>query len=205
MITLHHLRIGRSLFTVWTLEELGVEYQLEVYHRDPQTFRASDDLKSIHPLGKSPVIEDGDLVLAESGAITSYLLEKYDSQNQFSPSRSDLPAWATFTQWLHYPEASVFVSLLIKMLMLRSEQAHDLLENYSNTEITRQLDHIAAQLGDSPYILGQHFSAADFGISYVISLADRLGQLEAYPQLKAYLQRNQARPAYLRAVAKAIE
>ena len=80
MLTIHHLRIGRSIFTVWLLEELGVEYALKEYLRDPATMRAQDDLKGIHPLGKSPVIEDGDLVLSESGAITSYLLEKFDTE-----------------------------------------------------------------------------------------------------------------------------
>lgn len=101
MITLHHLRIGRSIFTVWLLEELGVDYELKVYHRDPKTMRALDDLKQIHPLGKSPVIDDDGLIVSESGAITSYLLEKFDQGNKFSPPRSDLNQWGTFTRWLH--------------------------------------------------------------------------------------------------------
>lgn len=205
MITLHHLRIGRSIFTVWALEELGVDYELKVYQRDPETSRAPEELKIIHPLGKSPVIEDTGLVVAESGAITAYLLEKFDTDNRLSPSPSNLPAWARFTQWLHYPEGSVFVSLLIKMLLLRSEQPHTLLENYSETEIKRQLDHITAQLAGNPYILGQDFSAVDFGISYVVSLANRLGLLDNYPDLGAYLKQNLARPAYLRAVQRAVE
>ena len=103
MILLHHLRIGRSLFTVWQLEEFGIDYEIKVYHRDPKTFLAPAELKAVHPLGKSPVIEDSDIMLSESGAITSYLLEKFDVENKFSPPRSQSQEWAKFTQWLHYP------------------------------------------------------------------------------------------------------
>ena len=205
MIVLHHLRVGRSIFTVWQLQELGVEYELKVYHRNPETFRAQDDLKTVHPLGKSPLIEDGDLLLSESSAITTYLLEKYDSDHRFAPSRSDLQKWATFTQWLHYPEGSVFAPLLIKMLLIRSDQSHQALEQFSGGEIKTHFQHITNQLGDNEFILGDAFSAADFGISYVISLARRLGQLDSYPTLDAYLERNLARPAYLGAVDRAVE
>jgi glutathione S-transferase len=93
VITLHHLRIGRSIFTVWLLEELGAQYELKVYHRDPVTMRAQEDLKTIHPLGKSPVIDDDGLVLSESGAITAYLLEKFDTGHLLHPDRSDLKTW----------------------------------------------------------------------------------------------------------------
>jgi glutathione S-transferase len=205
MIILHHLRIGRSIFTVWQLEELGIEYELKVYHRDPATFRAPEALKTVHPLGKSPVIEDGSLVLSESGAITTYLLEKFDNDHQFSPPRSDLQSWANFTQWLHYPEGSVFAPLLIKMLLLRSDQVHEVLEDFSAKEIQLHLGHINNQLGTHQFILGDDFSAADFGISYVVSLAKRLGQLEPYPALEAYLKRNLSRPAYQRAIERAVE
>ena len=205
MIILHHLRIGRSMFTVWQLEELEIDYELKVYYRDPATFRAQDDLKAVHPLGKSPVIEDGDLMLAESSAITTYLLEKFDPEHRFSPPRDDLGSWAKFTQWLHYPEGSVFTPLLINMLLTRSGQAHETLESFSGAEIKLHLNHVAGQLGDNEFILGNSFSAADFGISYVLSLAKRLGQIDPYPDLNAYLERNLSRPAYLRALEKAVE
>lgn len=205
MIKLHHLRIGRSIFTVWQLEELGAEYELEVYTRDPKTMRAPESLQKIHPLGKSPVIDDGGLLIAESSAITTYLLEKFDTENRLAPPRSDLANWATFTQWLHYPEGSVFLPLLVKMLLLRSDQPHDIFAAFSQREIKLHFDYIAKKLADSPYILGDHFSAADFGVSYVVSLGERLGQLKSWPTLSAYLARNQGRPAYLRALKRAIE
>lgn len=206
MIKVHHLRIGRSIFTVWLLEELGAAYDLQVYLRDPASFRAPPELKKIHPLGKSPVIEDDGQVIAESGAITSYLLEKFDTAHALHPSRSDLKTWATFTQWLHYPEGSVFLPLLIKMLLLRnSTQPHAALETFSGAEIKLHLDFINRQLADKPFILGEHFSGADIGITYVISLAKRISVLNEYPQLQAYLQRNLARPAFKRAIERAVE
>lgn len=205
MITLHHLRIGRSIFTVWLLEELGLPYDLKVYHRDPVTMRAQEDLKRAHPLGKSPVIDDDGLVLSESGAITAYLIEKYDSDHRLHPARSDINAWAQFTQWLHYPEGSVFMPLLIKMLLLRSGQPHVALEPFSEKEIALHLGHISRQLEGRDYILGDSFSAADIGVTYVISMAKRIGVLAEYPVLIAYLSRNTARPAFQRAVERAVE
>ena len=205
MLTIHHLRIGRSIFSVWLLEELGVEYTLKEYLRDPATMRAQDDLKIIHPLGKSPVIEDDGLVLTESGAITAYLIEKYDSKGALSPPRSDLQAWATYNQWLHYSEGSVFGPLLINMLLMREETPSPLLTGFSQAEITLHLDHIARQLGDNEFILGDKISGADFGISYAVSMAQMLGQLQNYPTLTAYIDRNKARPAFKRAIEKAVE
>jgi glutathione S-transferase len=205
MITLHHLRIGRSLFTAWLLEEVGAEYQLEVYHRDPETMRAPASLKSVHPLGKSPVIEDDDLLLTESNVIASYMLEKFDTEHALHPDRSDLAKWASYQQWLAYPEGSVFAPLLLKMLTLRSGVDHPVISPFSDAEIRLHFDHIATQLGDSDYILGAEFSGADFGICYVVSMAQRLGQLSPWPSLQAYLQRCMDRPAFVRAVERAVE
>lgn len=205
MLTLHHLRIGRSIFTVWLAEELGLDYELKVYHRDPETMRAQDDLKQIHPLGKSPVIDDDGLVLSESGAITSYLLEKHDSEHRFAPPRSDLRAWAQYTQWLHYPEGSVFTPLFLRMILLRSGQPHETFQAFSDGEIALHFNHMTRQLGDNEFILGDRFSGADIGISYVVSMAKRLKALDDYPALAAYLDRNQQRPAWQRAVERAVE
>jgi glutathione S-transferase len=205
VILLHHLRVGRSIFCVWQLEELGLDYELRVYHRDPETFRAPPELKQAHPLGKSPIIEDGDILLAESSAITTYLLERYDKDHRFWPHREDTAAWAEFTQWLHYPEGSVFVPLIMRMLLLRSDQAHPAITPFSENEIALHLGHIATKLGDSEFILGESFSAADFGITYMSSMAERLQALGAYPNLVAYLNRNRQREAFQRAVERAVE
>jgi glutathione S-transferase len=205
MLTIHHLRIGRSIFTVWLLEELELEYELKEYLRNPETMRAPPELKSIYPLGKSPVIDDDGLVLSESGAITSYLLEKHDPGNKFSPPRSDLRAWAEYTRWLHYAEGSVFTPLMLKMISLRSGEPQPLLDEFADPELVLHFDHIANKLGENEFILGDNFSGADFGISYMVGMAQALGQLEPYPSLAAYLQRNQARPAFLRALERGVE
>lgn len=205
MITLHHLRIGRSLFTVWLLEEAGAEYQLKEYFRDPKTMRAQSDLKAVHPLGKSPVIEDGDLMLTESGVITTYILEKFDTEHRLHPSRENLSVWAKYNQWLTYPEGSVFAPLMLKMLTLRSGVEHPVISPFSDSEIKLHFSHIVNQLGDNDYILGNDFSGADFGICYVVSMAERLGQLGDYPTLQAYMKRCMSRPAFIQAVEKAVE
>jgi glutathione S-transferase len=205
MLTIHHLRIGRSIFTVWQLEELGVQYQIKEYFRHPVTMRAGDDLKVIHPLGKSPVIEDDGLVLSESGAITHYLLEKFDPQHRFSPPRTDLKTWAKFTQWVHYPEGSVFGPLLMKMLLLREQTPSAALTAFSDKEISLHLGHIKNQLAGNEFILGDRITGADFGITYVLSLAQRIGQLNAYTSLVNYVERNKARPAFKAAIARAVE
>ena len=205
MILLHHLRIGRSLFTVWQLEELGIEYSLKVYHRNPVTFLAPIELKTVHPLGKSPVLEDENLILSESSAITTYLLEKFDTENKFSPPRADISNWANFTQWLHYPEGSAFCPLLVRMLLMRSKKPHTTLTPYSEREAALHLTNIANQLAENEYILGDKFTAADFGVTYIISIAKRLGLLDSYANLNNYLEQNLARAAFKRAVEKAVE
>ncbi|MEP5766037.1 MAG: glutathione S-transferase family protein [Halieaceae bacterium] len=205
MITMHHLRIGRSIFTVWLLEELGLEYELKEYLRDPDTMRAPPELKNIHPLGKSPVIEEDGLVLSESGAITAYLLQKYDRDGKFTPDPNDLPAWAEYSQWLHYPEGSVFVPLFLKLLSSRAGDAAALLDMFADPEVKLHFDHITNKLGDNEFILGDSISGADFGITYMVGMAERLGLLAPYPKLAAYLARNQARPAFQRAIERAVE
>lgn len=205
MITLHHLRIGRSIFTVWLLEEVGAEYELKVYLRDTETMRSQADIKAIHPLGKSPIIEDGELMLTESGVITSYVLEKFDTENKLHPSNANLAAWATYNQWVAYSEGSVFAPLLLKMLTLKSGVDHPVITPFSDAEIKLHYTHITEQLGDKNYILGDEFSGADFGMCYVVSMGERLGQLGAYPKLQTYMQRCMNRPAFLRAVEKAVE
>jgi glutathione S-transferase len=205
MITLHHLRIGRSIFTVWLLEEVGAEYELKVYHRDPATMRAPASLREAHPLGKSPVIEDGDLVLSESGAITEYILNKFDPEYTLHPRPTEAVERARYVQWLAYAEGSVFAPLLIKMLLLRSGEDHSVMRPFADAEIALHLGHISSQLEGQEFILGDALSGADFGCCYMVSMAARLGQLESYPVLEEYLARVQNRDAFKRAVERAVE
>ena len=206
MITLHHLRIGRSIFTVWLLEEFGLDYELKVYHRNPETFRSQDDLKAATPLGKSPTLEDGDIMLTESGAIAAYLVDRYDTEGRFAPPRSDWKAYAEYLRWLHYPEGSAFLPLFLRMLLAREgDKPSAVFKGFADGEIPLHMGIIEERLGKMPYILGEKFQAPDIGISYIASMAERLGELAPYPNFKAYLERNRARPAWQRAIERGVE
>ena len=194
------MRVGRSIFTVWRLEELGAEYAPEIYDRN-EMGRAPPELKNAHPLGKSPVIEDEGLVLAESGAIALYLLDKFDPANQFGPP-SQPQARAEWMQWLMYSEASAFAPMLIKLLLSRLDDKPPLLDMFASGEVALQLGYVEARLADRDYVMGAHFSAPDIGLTYIAEMAQRLDELAPYPKLTAYLQRNKARPAFQRALEK---
>lgn len=202
MLTLHHLRIGRSVFTAWLLEELGVDYALEIYDRDPETRRSPPELKRIHPLGKSPIIDDDGLILAESGAIAAYLIERHDHDGALAPPRSDIPARARYEQWLHYAEGSAFAPLLMKLLLTVETGDAPVIRAFADGECGLHLDYIADQLGGAAFLLGDRLQGPDFGVSYALSLADRLGLLDGRPTLSAYLARLTERPAFQRAVAR---
>ena len=205
MILVHHLRIGRSLFTVWLLEELGLEYELKIYLRDQKTMRSQADMKQAHPLGKSPVIEDGDIVLSESGAIATYLIDTYDKAGALAPPRSDAKARAVYTQWLHYPEGSVFAPLLIKLLLARDKDPSPLVSGFATGEVALHLGYIQDFLAEKPFLMGETLQGPDFGTTYVLQLAQRLGELEPYPALERYLERMTRRPAFQRARERAGE
>ena len=199
MITLHHLRIGRPLFTLWLMEELGVDYELKLYDRNDMG-RAPPELKAVHPLGKSPVIEDDGHVIAESGAIALHLVENYDTAGRFAPP-SEKFARARWFQWFLYSEASAFAPLLIKLLLSREQEPKPpVVSQFAAGEVELQLSYIAENLGDQDYILGNTMTLPDFGITYICQMAQRLGHLDSYPTLQAYLERNTALPAFQRAL-----
>ena len=206
MITLHHLRIGRSIFTVWLLEEMELEYELKVYHRNPQTFRSQDDIKQATPLGKSPTLEDGDIMLTESGAIAAYLVDRYDTDGKFAPPRHDWKAHAEYLRWLHYPEGSAFLPLFLRMLLAREgDNPSAVFKTFADGEVPLHLGLLDKRLGEMPYILGDTFQAPDIGISYVANMAERVGEIGPYKNLKAYIDRNMQRDAWKRAKERAVE
>lgn len=201
MLKLHHLRIGRSIYTVWLLEELGADYELEIYDRN-EMGRAPPELKGPHPLGKSPVIEDDGFVLAESGAIALYLLDKYDPDNTLGPPTGDTKTKAEWMQWLMYSEASAFAPLLIKLLLSRMEDKPPVFDMFASGEVALQLGYMEARLADRDFVMGDRFQAPDIGFTYIAEMAERLGELGSYPKLTAYLKRNKERPAFQRAFEK---
>ncbi|MEM6683813.1 MAG: glutathione S-transferase family protein [Pseudomonadota bacterium] len=209
MLTIHHLRIGRSVFTVWLAEELELEYDLKIYIRNEMN-RSPDDLKALHPLGKSPIIEDEmdgkRVMLAESGAIASYLIDRYDTDHALSPPRSDVAAHAVWTQWLHYPEGSAFLPVMLQYIQLMmnggTPPEPDGITQFSQTEIDTHFSYLNSILETQDYICGPSFQAPDVGLSFIMQMAEGLDKLAPYPALKAYLDRNRARPAFARAMEK---
>ena len=202
MILVHHLRIGRSVFTVQLLEELGLDYELKIYDRNAE-FRAPPELKEAHPLGKSPVIEIDGFTLSESGAIAMYLTETRDPENLLGPVPGDHRARAEWLQWLHYTEASAFAPLLMTLLLSRApDPKPEVFKAFSEREVTLHLDHMEKQIGEKPFVLGERFQAPDIGMAYIAQMADRFGLLEDRPTLKAYSARNTERPAFQRAMEK---
>ena len=200
MLKLHHLRVGRSIFTVWLLEELGADYEMEIYDRN-EMGRAPPELKQAHPLGKSPVIDDDGFVLAESGAIALYLLDKFDPENRLGPP-SDAKQRAEWMQWLMYTEASAFAPMLMKLLLSRADDKPPVFDMFATGEVALQLGYIEARLSDRDYVMGDAFSAPDIGMTYIAEMAERLGELAPYPKLAAYLARNKSRPAFETALEK---
>jgi glutathione S-transferase len=212
MITLHHLNNSRSQRIIWLLEELGLNYDVKYYQRDPETMLAPASLRQVHPLGKSPVITDDDLTLAESGAIIEYLVERY-GEGRLAPPL-DVPERLRYRYWLHYAEGSLMPPLLIKLIFDRMEQqspfllrplVRSILQPVNSTflqpQITTQLDYLEAELGHYPWFAGNEFTAADIQMSFPLENAtERAGLDNSRPKLMDWLDRIHGRPAYQLAV-----
>jgi len=215
MITVHHLNNSRSQRILWLLEELGLEYEVKRYQRDPKTMLAPASLREVHPLGKSPVITDGTLTLAESGAIVEYLVERYGNGRL-------IPAVGTsdrlrYIYWLHYAEGSAMPPLLLKLIFDQIEKSsmpffvrpiaqsivNRVKRSYIEPQITQHLDYLEAEIGKSTWFAGNEFTAADIQISFPLeAAAARAGLNASRPKLMNFLDRIHARPAYQRALER---
>lgn len=215
MIVVHHLENSRSQRVLWLLEELGLEYRVQRYKRDPETLLAPPELRKIHRLGKSPVIVDGDVTLAESGAIAEYLVDKYGN-GRLRPQRGT-PAATRYVYWLHYAEGSAMPPLLMKLVFERIPKGKmpffarpvaraisaKVLSTFVMPQIRLHMEHMEAELGKDPWFAGDEFTAADIQMSYALEAAAARGGIgEKQPNLKAWLDRIHARPAYRKAVEK---
>jgi glutathione S-transferase len=201
MIEVHHLNNSRSQRVLWMLEELRVPYTVVRYERDAKTMLAPPELKNVHPLGRSPVIRDGDFVLAESGAIIEYLVEHYGA-GRFVPQRGTRE-YEACRYWVHYAEGSLMMQLLVKLYLDRvGEPAKALLERV-NSAIRMHLAYVEESLGSSQFLTGTELTVADVQMSFPleVSVAQQLLG-DAHPRLSALLTRLQARPAYRAALAK---
>ncbi|MDB5442129.1 MAG: glutathione S-transferase [Phenylobacterium sp.] len=199
MIVVHHLNDSRSQRILWLLEELGVPYEIKPYQRDATTRLAPPELTAIHPLGKSPVITDGDRVVHESGAIIDYIIRRHGG-GKLAPSLGS-DAYETYQQWLHYAEGSAMLPLLLFMYVSRLGEAGKPLHARIDSEIANHMSYVNGALEGRDWLLGE-FSAADVQLSFVGEILAPFGRLDAYPNIKAWVQRFQQRPAYKAALEK---
>ncbi len=203
MLKVHHLGHSQSERIVWLCEELGLDYELKHYTRDPVTILSPPELKALHPLGAAPVIEDGDVLLAESAAIVDYIIAKHGGgQLKLGP---DHPDFADFLYWYHFANGNLQPALGRLMVLNRAGLADDHpVKKAMQGRFDRVLALVETRLGVVPYLAGNEFTAAD--IMSVFSLTTmRLFQpidLAPYPHIRAYLQRIAERPGYRRAMAK---
>jgi glutathione S-transferase len=215
VITVHHLNNSRSQRILWLMEELGLPYEIIRYQRDPATMLAPAALRAVHPLGKSPVITDGALTLAESGAIIEYLVERYGNGRLIPPPGT--PERLRYTYWLHYAEGSAMPPLLLKLAFTRvagapmpffarpiaRRIADGALRSFVDPQIARHLDYMEGELGKSLWFAGDELTAADVQMSFPLEAAASRGGLDASrPRLAAFLERIHARPAYARALER---
>jgi glutathione S-transferase len=215
MVTVHHLNNSRSQRILWLLEELGVPYEVIRYERDPKTMLAPPALLAVHPLGKSPVITDSGITVAESGAIIEYLLDKYGDGRLVPPAGT--PERLRYTYWLHYAEGSAMPPLLLKLIFDRVETtpmpwpfsamakriAGTVKSTFVAPQLKRHLDYMEAELATRPWLTGEEFTAADVQMSFPLEAARaRAGLDGSRPKLFDLLNRMQARDAYKRALVR---
>ena len=200
MIRVHHLNNSRSQRVLWLLEELQLSYEIVAYARDRRTMLAPESLKRIHPLGKSPVIEDGTRTLAETGLIVQYLVATYGPQ--FAPEPASELHWH-YLYWLHYAEGSIMPPLLLKLVIGRLGVLGWPAQGFVNRQIALHLDYLESELSTRAWFVGERFSAADIMLSFPLEAATQRGGLDASrPRLWDFLQRIHARAAYRKALER---
>jgi len=198
MIKVHHLNESRSQRILWLLEELGTAYEVVAYQREKRL--APESLKAVHPLGKSPVIEDGAVKIAESGAIVDYLIATY-GKGRFAPAVGT-PAWITYNEWMHYAEGSAALPLMLNLYVRFLGDKGEALHPRIASEIANHLGYVEAALGGQAFLMGAELTGADIQMSFICESARAMGKLAAYPQLSAYLDRLHARDAWKRALER---
>jgi glutathione S-transferase len=215
MITVHHLENSRSQRVLWLLEELGVDYEIELYKRDPKTMLGPDSLRKVHPLGKSPVVVDSGNTLAESGAIIEYLIDRYGEGRLAPPAGS--AERLRYTYWLHYAEGSLMPLMLLRLLFDRLAHppmplimrpaaaliAMGVKGKFVTPRLTQQLDFVEAELGKSEWFAGDELTGADIQMSFPLEAAAARGAIaDERPNILSFVARAHARPAYNRALER---
>ena len=214
MITLHHLNNSRSQRILWLLEELGLEYDVKRYERDPETLLAPESLRKVHPLGKSPIITDGALTLAESGAIIEYLVDRY-GDGKLAPAIGE-PDRLRYIYWLHYAEGSAMPPLVLRLIFEQIDKrpkpffvrpisnliTSQVMSTFIQPQIDLHLNYLESELQNSPWFVSETFTAADIQMSFPVEAAAAQPGLKNRPNLKAFLDRAHSRPAYQQALER---
>ena len=200
MIVVHHLNDSRSQRVLWLLEELGLPYEVRAWTRDARTRLAPPGLAAVHPLGKSPVIEDDGRVVHESGAIVDYLIRRHGG-GQLQPDPST-PEYDVYQQWLHYAEGSAMLPLMLNLYVSRLGEAGAPLQPRIESEIANHLGYLDRSLAGRPFLMGDAFTGADVHASFVAEIAGAYGRRAAHPELDRWIRALQARPAYRAALER---
>jgi glutathione S-transferase len=213
MITVHHLNNSRSQRVLWLLEELELPYEIVKYERDPRTLLAPAALRAVHPLGKSPVITDGGVTFAESGAILEHLVDAY-GKAPLAPSPGT-PAHGLYRYFMHYAEGSLMPFLLLKLVFTKVSSdapflvrpiaraiAGTVSSQFIDPNLKTHLAFLADHLAKHAWFAGDDFSAADVQMSYPVESAIARAGTAASPKLTEWTARIQARPAYRRAIER---
>ncbi|HSS26573.1 MAG TPA: glutathione S-transferase [Usitatibacter sp.] len=214
MITLHHLENSRSHRIVWLLEELGVPYEIKRYKRDPKTSLAPPELLQVHPLGKAPVITDDGATIAESGAIIEYLVDRYGKGALVPPPGT--PEKLRYTYWMHFAEGTAMPPLVMKLVFTRVERgpmpffarpiaraiSRKVKGGFIDPNLARIVKHVDDELGRDGWFAGPDFTAADIQMSFPVEAAVVRAGAGAFPNVKRFVERIHARPAYQRAIEK---
>ena len=200
MLVVHHLNDSRSQRVLWLLEELGLTYDIKHYQRDVVTRLAPPELKAVHPLGKSPVLSDGERTVIESGAIVDYLI-RHHGNGRLQPAASS-PDFESYQQWLHYAEGSAMLPFLLKLYVSRLGEAGAPLWPRIESEIANHLGFVEQSLHGRQWLVGGTLSGADIMMSFVGEVAGSRADRAGYPNVDAWVRRFQQRPAYRKALER---
>ena len=200
MIVVHHPNDSRSQRILWLLEELGLPYEIKPYQRDAQTRLAPPELKKVHPLGKSPVITDGNRTIIESGAIIDYVIRRH-GKGRLQPA-PETPAYDEYVQWMHYAEGSAMLPLMLNLYTTRLGDAAAPLKPRIDGEIANHLAYIDSALKGRQFLVGDALTGADIQMSFVGEVAGAFGKRAEYPNLDAWTRRLHERPAFKKALER---
>lgn len=203
MLIVHHLNVSQSERIIWLLEELGLTYELRTHLRDPVTRKAPPELRQVHPLGKAPILEDGALVLAESGAIIDYIFAtRSEGALSIKPGHSNFP---DYIYWFHYANGSLFLQIMLNLVIRGVTDEANASRAFRRQRLERHLDFVEARLGETAYFAGPAFTAADIMMHFPFGTMRQFFDLDLSnrPNVNRWLDRISERPAYQRAMRKA--